>query len=149
MSQIKRRIPIHNILLQTLVLFVILGPAMCGCDNEPNNEPGTETDFSGRWEGSTITDDPNQSIAVDLTRESNGDYIFHYGAPHNFKLFAEKVRVDDSTMRLRIKKASGGKGDSLTGGTIILTMRDKNHMDARIQHEGANWDDKAELEKKG
>ena len=144
MSQIKRRIPIHNILLQTLVLFAVLGPSICGCNGEDPSVSKTikEADFSGTWEGLTRT----ESVTVDLTRESDGDHVLHYGAPYRFKLTLEKRgRQEDSSLTLRIKGTSGGEGDRLFEGRIILTMGDENNrMVARIQHE--DFED-TELEK--
>lgn len=152
MSQIKRRVPIHNILLQALVLFAFLGPVICGCDERPKSSIAAivEADFGGTWEGHTIPAEPDKvPVPVDL-RKSDGDYIFHYGPPLSFELTAEKSTLQGNKLTLIIKETSGGKGDVLWKGTIMLTMADdKNHMDAVIRDKdsGAKWNDKAKLEK--
>ena len=147
MSQIKRKIPIHNILLQTLVLFAFLSTSICGCngDNDtPESKAIVESDFSGKWKGQTMTDDP---APVDLTSESKGDeivYTLHYGGTYASQLIANQGILKGSTLTLSIDKTTG-KCDILWPGNVILMMRDeKNHMIATIQ---PKVEDEAKLEK--
>jgi len=153
MSHSKRRTPIHNVLLHTLVLFAVLGPSLCGCNDEPavTARDIVESDFSGTWTGSTSAD---KTVLVDLTRESDGDHILHYSTPYNYKLTLEKSgSLEDGSLTLRIKGTNNGR--SLWQAKVILTMPDKNHknqMVATIEKEGSEAADlkkyEADLKKK-
>lgn len=139
MSQIKRRIPIHNILLQTLILFALLGPSICGCNDEPAKLPANdivESDFGGVWEGSLLTDDT--TTEVKLTSEPEGGeivYTLHYGGTYASKLVAKEPILRGSKLTLSIDKTTGNL-DILWPGKVILTMRDdKKSMDVTIQPE--------------
>ncbi len=148
MAQIRRRIPIHNILLQALVLFAFLGLAISGCDEKGKAIP--EPDFSGTWVGSTIPDEPNKVPAVvTFKKQPDGKYTLDCGTPLDFTLTAEGPKPKDGTLKLNIT-GDTGQGHGLWRGTIILTMReDKKHMDVRIRNnDGATWGDKIELEKR-
>ena len=140
MSQIKKRIPIHNILLQTLVLFAVLGPSICGCDEKSTSRVNAvvEADFSGTWTG--FTSDESASVTFE---KSNGDYTLDYDAPYRYEWTAKKVTLTDSTLKLKITETNGG--DDFIDADIFLTMTDeKDRMSVTIQHDEI---DGAELEK--
>ena len=142
MSLLKKIVPVHRILLQTLVLVLLMTSTFCA-----SGTMSAENDFIGTWTGHTKqNDDP-----VDLTVELDKGQIsceFHYGAPSNCSLMGKKDKMEGNTLRFRINESSGGrKCDNLWNGTIILVMQNKNKLEAQIKDKNNKLEDEAILEK--
>ena len=141
MSHTKKKAVICAITLHTLILALFLT-----CLASAGGHMPEESDFIGIWKGNTVQGD----VLVDLTvvvDNSSTVYNFHYSAPKNCSLTAEKKTFKNSTLTLVIKETSGGQCDKLLNGTIILKMLDETHVDAQIENSKQVLQDEAKLEK--